>query len=147
MIEEYGTVIELTGEGIALVECAKNSACQHCAAADSCNMGSCEEGQLIRVEVINALGAEVNDKVKVVTTTKNFLQSSLMLYIVPVISLVVGAGIGQLIGEQTPYDASLVSALLGVVFLVLTFLGIRALTRNWQRERFMPKIVSIVNQY
>ena len=71
---------------------------------------------MVRVEVINALGAEVNDKVKVVTTTKNFLQSSLMLYIVPVISLVVGAGIGQLIGEQTPYDASLVSALLGVVF-------------------------------
>jgi sigma-E factor negative regulatory protein RseC len=143
MIEETGTVIELKEQGIALVRCTKNSACDHCPSVDSCNMGG-DSSQLIEVEVFNQAGAVVNDRVKVVTSVSNFLQSSLMLYIVPVVCLVIGAAIGQVGGSYTRYDPSLVAALLGVLFLIASFLGIRLLTRNWQRERFMPRIVAIL---
>jgi sigma-E factor negative regulatory protein RseC len=143
MIEEIGTVIELREQGIALVRCSKNSACDHCPSVDSCNMGA-DSSQLMEVEVLNQAGAVVADSVKIVTSTSNFLQSSLMLYIVPVFCLVIGAAIGQALGRLTRYDPSLISAIIGVIFLIASFLGIRLLTHNWQRERFMPKIVAIL---
>lgn len=106
-------------------------------------MGS--DGESMVVEAYNKVGAQVDDRVKVVTSTKNFLQSSFLLYIVPIIGLLIGAGIGQSIGEGTPdmIDPPLLSALMGSLFLVLTFLAIRFFTRNLKREKFMPTIVSI----
>lgn len=143
MIEEIGTVVEVREQGIALVRCTKNSSCEHCPSVDSCNMGS-DKSQLMDVEALNLVGAIVSDRVKVVTSVSNFIQSSLMLYIVPVISLVIGAAIGQYVGTFMQADPNLVAAILGVIFLVASFLGIRLLTRNWQRERFMPKIIAIL---
>jgi len=143
MIEEFGTIIELKNERIAMVQCVKNSSCQHCPSSGSCNMGS--DGESMVVEAYNQAGGQVDDRVKVVTSTKNFLQSSFLLYIVPIIGLLIGGGIGQSIGEWNPalIDPSLLSALMGSLFLVLTFLAIRFFTRKLKREKFMPVIVSI----
>jgi sigma-E factor negative regulatory protein RseC len=143
MIEEFGTIIELKNERIAMVQCVKSSSCQHCPSSSSCNMGS--DGESMVVEAYNQAGGQVDDRVKVVTSTKNFLQSSFLLYIVPIIGLLIGGGIGQAIGEWNPalIDPSLLSALMGSLFLVLTFLAIRFFTRKLKREKFMPIIVSI----
>lgn len=143
MIEEFGTIIELKDERIAVVQCVKNSSCQHCPSAGSCNMGS--DGESMVVEAYNKAGGQVDDRVKVVTSTRKFLQSSFLLYIVPIIGLLVGAGIGQAVGEGLSgrVDPSLLSALLGTLFLVLTFLAIRYFTRKLKREKFMPTIVEI----
>lgn len=143
MIEEFGTIIELKEGRIAVVQCVKNSSCQHCPSSGACNMGS--DGESMAVEAYNKAGGQVNDRVKVVTSTKNFLQSSFLLYIVPIIGLLIGAGIGQSIGEGNPgmIDPSLLSALLGSLSLVLTFLAIRIFTRKLKREKFMPTIVAI----
>lgn len=143
MIEEYGTIIELKESHIAIVKCVRNSSCQHCPSAGSCNMGS--DGESMAVEAYNQAGGQVNDRVKVVTSTKNFLQSSFLLYIVPIIGLLIGAGIGQTIAEGRPgmIDPSLLSALIGSLFLVMTFVAIRFFTRKVKREKFMPTIVSI----
>lgn len=97
------------------------------------------------VEAFNQIGAKISDRVKVVTSTKHFLQSSFILYIVPIIGLLIGALIGQAIGEMTEVnlDPSLLSAILGVAFLAGTFLCIRIGTRAVKREIFMPRIVEI----
>lgn len=143
MIEEFGTIIELKNDRIAVVQCVKNSSCKHCPSAGSCNMGS--DGKSMVVEAYNRAGGRVDDRVKVVTSTRNFLQSSFLLYIVPIIGLLAGAGIGQSVGDRNPdlIDPSLLSALLGSLFLVLTFLAIRFFTRKLKREKFLPTIVSV----
>lgn len=146
MIEEYGTIVELKGKQIAVVLCQRTSACEHCASSGACQISN--DSQSMLVEAFNVIGAEVGDRVKVVTSTRNFLQSSFMLYIVPVIGLLIGAGAGQWLATSFPLgiDPPLLSALLGVAFLVGTFLSIRVGTRALSRELFMPKIVAIQSQ-
>ncbi len=143
MIEEYGTIVELKGKEIAVVMCKRNSACEHCPSSGACQIG--EDSETMLVEAFNPIGAEVSDRVKIVTSSKHFLQSSFMLYIVPIIGLLIGALIGQGIGERTAggIDPSLLSALTGTGFLVVTFLAIKMATRSLKRETFMPRIVEI----
>jgi len=143
MIEEYGTVVELKGKQVAVVLCKRNSACDHCPSSGACQMGDDSESML--VEAFNQIGAQVSDRVRVQTSTKHFLQSSFMLYIVPVIGLLIGALLGQGLSELTTLtiDPSLLSALLGVAFMAGTFLCIKLGTQALKRELFMPRIVEI----
>ncbi|MCF6180120.1 MAG: SoxR reducing system RseC family protein [Geopsychrobacter sp.] len=146
MIVEYGTIVELKGRQIASVLCQKQSACKHCPSSGACQVG--DDGQSMLVEAFNVIGAEVGDKVKVVTTTKHFLQSSFILYIVPIIGLLIGAIAGQLIAENMAIGIApaLLSALLGVAFLIGTFLCIRVGTSALKREVFMPRIIEIQSE-
>lgn len=143
MIEELGIVVELKSKEIAVVLCKRNSACDHCPSSGACQVGDDSESML--VESFNDIGADIGDQVKVATSTKHFLQSSFMLYIVPIIGLLIGALIGQAVGEkfELGMDPSLFSALLAVIFLVASFLGIKIGTRAVKREAFMPQIVEI----
>jgi sigma-E factor negative regulatory protein RseC len=146
VIEEYGTVVELKQDLVAVVKCVRNSACDHCPSSGACKMG--DDSETMLVETYNAIGAQNGDLVKIATSTKHFLQSSFMLYIVPIIGLLIGAFVGQIIAEMSGWeiDPSLFSALTAVAFLILTFLGIRILTRNLNREVFMPRIVELQSQ-
>lgn len=146
MIEEYGTVVELKGTSVAAVLCKKSSMCEHCASAGLCQMG--DDSRSMVVEAQNTLGAEVGDRVKIVTSTKSFLQSSFLLYIVPLIGLVIGAVAGQLIGEyfNLQLDHSLLSAIIGTAFMVGFFMIIRVGSKAIPRETFMPRIVEILHE-
>jgi len=143
MIEEFGTVIELKEQHVAVVMCKRNSACDHCPSGGVCKTG--DDNETMLVDAFNAVNAQVNDQVKIVTSTRHFLQSSFMLYIVPIIGLLIGALLGQTIGERAAWgiDPSLLSALMAVIFLAATFVGIRIGTRALKREVFMPRIVEI----
>jgi len=145
VIVETGTVVELKSAQIALVRCQKNSACDHCPSSNSCHTEQASSSAMV-VEVYNPLEAKIGDQVKVETSTRHFLQSSFVLYIIPVFGLLVGAFAGQLIGEHTDVglEPALLSALMGVAFMVGTFLCIRVGTRALPRELFMPKIVAII---
>ncbi len=146
MIEEYGTVVELKGKAVASVLCKKSSMCEHCASAGLCHMG--DDSRSMVVEAHNTLGAEVGDKVKIVTSTKSFLQSSFLLYIVPIIGLVIGAIAGQLIGEffDLKLNHSLLSAIIGTAFMAGSFMIIRVGSQAIPREAFMPRIVEILHE-
>ena len=142
MIEEHGTIVEIKADNIAVVECGRSSACDHCPSVDACKMG--DDKEIMLVEALNVAGGKLNERVKVVTTTHNFLMSSFLLYIVPVIALLIGAIVGQQIGESSSdYDPSVIAALFGSVSLVISFLLIRFFTRKIKRETYMPKIVAV----
>lgn len=144
MIEETGSIVELKGKNIAVVLCQKSSFCKHCASMESCQVG--DDNQSMLVEAHNTIGAQVGDRVKVVTSTKTFLRSSFILYIVPLVALIIGGVAGQLIGERLAngIDPNLLSAILGTAFLVGAFLTIRVGTRALPRERYMPHIAEVV---
>lgn len=143
MIEEFGTVVEIKNSIVAVVQCQRNSACQHCPSSGACSMG--DDGKTMQVEAVNKVGAGLNDQVKIVTSTKHFLQSSFLLYIVPIIGLLIGALIGQAIAERIELgiEPSLLSAVTAIVFLIATFMAIRVGTQRLQADVFMPRIVEI----
>lgn len=144
MIEEVGTVVELKGKHTAVVMCQKSSLCEHCATSGSCSLGDDAKTRLIDAQ--NLLGASVGDQVRIATSTKSFLQSSFLLYIVPLIALVAGAIAGKLIGDylETGLDPNLLSAVFGVFFMIGSFVTLRVGSQALVAESYMPKIVAIL---
>ena len=146
MIEEVGTVVELKGKMIAVVMCTKSSLCENCATNGNCALGDDDNTRLIEVQ--NPLAAEVGEQVRIATTTKSFLQSSFLLYIVPLIALVIGAIVGKLVGENitTGVDPNLLSAIFGVSFMSGSFLILRLGSNVLSKENYMPKIIEILKE-
>ena len=146
MIEEVGTVVELKSKMIAVVMCIKSSLCENCATNGNCALGDDDNTRLIEVQ--NPLAAEVGEQVRIATTTKSFLQSSFLLYIVPLIALVIGAIVGKLVGENitTGVDPNLLSAIFGVSFMSGSFLILRLGSNVLSKENYMPKIIEILKE-
>jgi len=146
MIEETGSVVELKGKQVALVLCQKSSFCEHCASMESCQVGSDNRSML--VEANNALGAAVGDQVRLVTSSRTFLQSSFLLYIVPLLFLIAGAVSGQFVAglmENGP-DPNLMSAIIGTAFLAGSFVLIRLGSRVIPKESTMPRVAKILQK-
>ena len=144
MIEEIGTVVELRGKNIAVVMCKKSSLCENCATHSNCMIGDDDRTRLIETQ--NSLAASIGDQVLIATTTKSFLQSSFLLYIVPLIALVIGAVAGKLVGENldTGLDPNLLSAIFGVFFMIGSFVLLRVGSSALTQDSYMPKIVAIL---
>ena len=144
MIEEVGTVIELKGKQTAVVMCQKSSLCENCATDGHCVLGDDDKTRFIDAK--NSLGAAVGERVRIATSTKSFLQSSFLLYIVPLIALVIGAIVGKLTGENvaTGLDPNLLSAVFGVFFMIGSFVILRVGSAALDQESYMPKIVAIL---
>lgn len=144
MIEENGVVVELKGKTTAVVMCQKSSLCENCATSGSCMLGDDEHTRL--VDVKNTIGAAVGDHVRIATSTKSFLQSSFLLYIVPLIALVLGAVAGKFVGDHvsTGLDTNLLSAVFGVFFMIGSFVVLRVGSRALDQEAYQPAIVAIL---
>ncbi|PLX98462.1 MAG: hypothetical protein C0623_12370 [Desulfuromonas sp.] len=145
MIEEVGHVIELKDKAVAVVLCQKSSFCENCAAEGVCHVG--EDNSSKAVEVHNRLNAGIGDRVRIATTTRSFLQSSFLLYIVPLVCLVVGAIAGQLLAENliSGSDPDLLAAISGTTFMTASFIALRFASRYLTKEEYMPVIVEIVD--
>lgn len=145
MMEEIGTVVELKPGGTAMVLCQKGSACGHCSAADKCEMGK-DSGERL-VEARNDAGAGVGSQVKVGISSQTFLKSSFLVYIVPLIALVVCALIGSQIAGMLDkdLDPNLLSAALGIGGLVVSLLLIRGYNKKLERERYLPRILAVID--
>jgi len=145
MMDEIGTVLEARDDGTALVLCTRSSLCEHCASSGRCGLGS-DAGER-RILAGNRLGARVGDRVQLSVSTRTFLQSSFIVYIVPLIALVIGALAGQLIGERLPGgpDPNLLAAVLGCAFLVGAFLVIRVGSRALSLDDYRPQITAILD--
>lgn len=146
MMEEYGTVVELKAAGVATVLCCRNSMCEHCASAEACHPGN--DKHVMLVEAINPLGATVGQRVRLAVDTGSFLRSSFILYIVPLIALVIGAASGEMLGRllHLNADPNLLAALFGTVFLVGSLLLIKFAGRILSNERYMPRIIAIIEE-
>lgn len=91
-IEESGTVIEVR-ERTALVRLKRSSACSECASAGLCHAGGGEREQFL--EARNEVGAAVGDAVRVAVSARAVVNASAMIYLLPVVGLLIGAGVAQ----------------------------------------------------
>lgn len=130
------------GGRIALVQCHKQSACDACQVASVCQPG---QGKLREVEARNDALALEHDRVRLATSSKNFLRSSFILYILPVLGLLGGASVGHHLGRSgfSAIDPELLMALSAVAGMAIVFGLIYHLTRRLKREAFMPIVVAV----
>ncbi len=144
MMQETGTVVELQGRHVAMVLCRKSTFCAGCAAMGICHVG--DDGRSMLVETHNVLGAVVGDKVRLASRAGQFLLASFLLYVVPLLALIAGAVLGELVGAffALRIDPNLLAAILGVTFMVGSFFIIRIGSRAIPRGTFMPEIIEIL---
>lgn len=100
---EQGKVIAILPDGLARVEFASTAGCKKC--------GICKmTGDRVYIDASNELGAEVGEAVEVEIATKNVLWATFLLFILPIIGLVIGYFIGNVLGAFI---------LLGLTFLMV----------------------------
>lgn len=143
-IEESGTVIEVRGAH-ALVRLKRSSACSGCASAGQCHAGRGESEQLL--EVRNEVGAAAGDAVRVAVSTRAAISAAVGTYLLPVVGLLIGAGLAQLLaGTFIPAPAAANAAGLGgIAGAVLgVILGRRMRRRTPSEGAPVPRITRIV---
>ena len=141
MIEE-GTVVEISN-GTARVKAAKSQSCQGCISRGICVAGS--GGEMI-VEVTNRKDAVVGDRVIREVSSKTFIKSSFLAYIVPVISLLAGAAIGTGLSATYPElgGADNLSAGFGTLFFVISIIVLFSMNKTFARKEYFRPIIKTI---
>lgn len=144
MIEERGVVIDIKGN-MAFVKTEKGTSCESCVARETCH-GVIGANEVV-IEAENAANARFGDRVVVMVGTATLLKASFILYLGPIAGLIIGVVLGQIIVRQfnVNLNSDLLSGILGALFLVMAFFGIRLYGKSLEkREGFGPVVVRVI---
>lgn len=144
MATEKGIVTKLEST-TAWVTTTRTSACETCAAKSACRtLGG---GKEMEVEAINPVGAKMGDRVVIGFDTSALVKISFLIYIVPIISMIIGAIIGQKLALLYHYNGSALSAIVGFLFFFLAFLFIKLKgNKIAKKNEYRPRIIRIIKQ-
>jgi sigma-E factor negative regulatory protein RseC len=145
MIEENAHVVETEGE-YAWVETERRSSCGSCS-AKGCGTGALSKilGRRVqRLKVLNPVDAQPGDEVVLGIQEEVLLKGSLAVYIVPLVAMLAGGLLGEVLAPQWGSDGEGLSALLGLIGLVVGFLWLNRYNRSLSKDkRFMAMILRI----
>lgn len=136
-MENIGVVKKTEGNE-AVVEIQRSSAC-----GESC--ASCKGGCVPTrkyVDVLNIPQAKVGQRVKIELQTRKVLNAAMIMYGIPLISVFIGVMFGIWVSIPLGYESSQegLGIVMGLIFLVLSYVGIRL----WDRGRKTKEKVEIV---
>ena len=99
-----------------------------------------------RVKVENPLGAVEGDQVEIGINESSLVMASIIVYMLPLIALFAGAGLGGLLYEYLGIlSKGGMSAIMGLLFLVLGFVIIRLFDPVLEKkENIRPRIIRII---
>ena len=138
---EIGIVIK-EKENLVTVKLERKEACAKCRA---CTAGLETKEMLLEAE--NLCNAKVGDTVKVSLEQSNFLIAVVIMYVIPLIALLLGIGLGYVISEQFGCTSKeLISVAFGLVTLGLSYLFIRMNENKWKNKKFRPVAEEIIKR-
>lgn len=142
MATEQGIVLR-TGSESAWVKTNRSSACEGCTARGSCHtMGG---GQEMEVKALNSAGARVGDRIVLSFETSSLLKATFLIYVFPIIFLIAGAALGQMLAPHLGFSPSALSVLLGFTFFFSALFIIKARANKMaQKNAYQPKITKIL---
>lgn len=98
----------------------------------------------MEVEAINTADARMGDRIVLNIETTSLLKAAFLLYVFPILAMIGGAVLGQVVAVSRGSDASGFSALFGLLFFVLAFFAIRVFDRYLAKDaRYQPEIIKI----
>lgn len=138
--EKSGQVLS-THQNLARVKIKRTSSCATCSCAGMCSPFGKD---WMIIEALNLPGAREGQNVIVTYEVENELKASFILYIVPLISLILGAVVGAWLDPLHNQDLSSVTG--GFGLLTLTYLAIRSYSQKKYRleQKFNPVIREIL---
>ena len=141
MLSERGVVVEDAG-GEVRVRVTRSAMCADCASKGSCHALSGAPNAVVSAR--NEAGARVGDLVEVCLPEAALLGASALLYLVPVLGLVLGAVVGDLLWADSlgPNGGPGLGALLG---LVVCFAVVGFVSRHRRLgAKFKPVVTKVV---
>ena len=144
MATEEGVVFKMgaPGAGTAWVKTTSSSACESCSSKHACHAEG--GGKEMEVEAINTADARVGDRIVLNIKTASLVKATFLLYVFPILAMIAGAALGQVVASMRGVDPSGLSALTGFLFFGLAFIVIRITGRRLaNKSGYQPEIIKI----
>jgi sigma-E factor negative regulatory protein RseC len=119
MAQKRGRVSSINEKGWAMVVTEKGDACNNCESAQFCH--SLADCSRMETRVLNRANAGVGDRVVISLSSISVLKSAMILYILPTISLILGAIAGSGLHDYIGTGETGAAILFGFVGLILGF--------------------------
>ena len=145
MIKETAVVVKCEGE-FAWVEAQRKSACGQCGANKACGTGTIAKiwGQkTAHMKAINRAQAHEGDTVLIGLQESALVQGSLIIYLLPLVSMLLFAIFGEQMAPQWQLaSAEATSIAFGIIGFLLAGIGIKIFSRHVQSDiRYQPVIL------
>ncbi len=130
---EKGRVTKVTGEKVTVVF-KRGAACGSCKA--------CSEGQNeneMEISAYNDCDAQIGDTVAVKMEAEFMLKATLIMYGLPLVTMMLGFAIGNFISAIVAFGT-------GILFMLLTYFIIKKNEYRFQNRNFTAKAVEIVTE-
>jgi sigma-E factor negative regulatory protein RseC len=102
-------------------------------------------GNEMEVKVLNTAGARVGDRIVLTFETASLLKATFLVYVFPIILLIVGAALGQMLAPLIEFSPSALSAVLGFAFFFAALFIIKARANKMAKKNaYQPKITKIL---
>ncbi|MGX8795562.1 SoxR reducing system RseC family protein [Fusibacter sp. JL298sf-3] len=139
-MERMGMIIESKG-AVAKIKLMRHTACGSCGA---CQLGDDQKDILLTAK--NEVSAEIGDVVEVGMPTAGILSAAFIMYVIPLIGLFLGLGIGTLVFKSG--DTEVYAGLLGLGIMALAFLVIKLNEKRiLKSDKYTAHILSIVQKH
>jgi sigma-E factor negative regulatory protein RseC len=143
MAQKKGRVTGIGKDGWAMVVTERGDACSNCESAQFCH--SLADCSRLETPVLNRAGAEVGDTVSITLSSGSVFKSALILYILPIVTLLFGAVGGAGLHKQLGIGENGAAIGFGFVGLILGFAIARLISKLKTTEsKLTPVITRII---
>lgn len=139
-MEQVGQVVDIKDD-IAVVMVRRHDVCGKCG---GCGVAISGPGNNY-IEAQNVVNAAIGQTVKVATDTAYVLKASFMVYIVPMLALILGIWLGQML-EGTDGVFARFDIILGFFFLVGSYFIVRRYDRKVAAGQANASVIEIVEE-
>ena len=125
----------------AYVEVERSSACASCGLQEAEELAT---GGKVVFEAYNMAGANIGDRVKVQIRTGAFAKTSLYIYGIPVLFLLIGTIAGAYAATILKRSSDTMSALFAMGGLVVGFIVVFLFRKRGNKTEYMPVVVEVI---
>lgn len=145
MAQKRGLVRRISRDGWAMVVTERDDACSNCESAQFCH--SLADCSRMETRVLNRVSSGVGERVVISLSSKSVFQSAMILYILPTVSLLLGAIGGSGLHQQLGIGETGAAILFGFAGLILGFTIASLISkRQTANSKLTPVITRILNR-
>lgn len=145
MSTTIGIVLDNNGNGFAHIKTNRSGACGGCDSGSG-HCHSCLANSQIISRVANPINAKPGETVRVELDSKEIFKGAAVLYLLPVLTLLVGAFVGSGIGGYIGLGDSTGSVIFSLVGLLLGLFLVKLFDRsNWAKRKLSPTIARVIH--
>ena len=153
MIEERALVLDTSfdssniSKNIARVKVQRTSSCESCSLKSGCGQSTLTKmssNHCLELDVENTFNAKSGDEVLIAIPESGLMTASIRIYFMPLLLMVLGAVIGDLLDSQSELMSEFWTMLLALAGLIIGFYWARLFSQKQAYHKdFLPKMTKV----